>query len=151
MPLEVPRIEDDVLSSSSLILADSIEKVDTRSIGTGMFVLGSSKVRPKMDTTFKRTQKLGIYAQFYNFEVDEQTRKPDGIVEFEVIKKGTNEKIVEPYSEAVSGMQGGAMQVTLKKQLNLADFTPGDYIVNIKVTDKKRNQTVTKTATFTVT
>jgi len=151
MPLEVPRIDDDTLSASSLILADSIEKVDTRSIGTGMFVIGGWKVRPRLDNTFKRTEKLGIYAQFYNFEVDEQTRKPDGTVEYEVIKKGTNEKIVEPYTEEVSKLPGGASQVIVKKQLSLKDFTPGEYTVNIKVFDKKRNQTVTKSATFTVT
>ena len=36
-----------------------------------MFVIGGAKVRPQMDSTFKRSEKLGIYVQFYNFEVDE--------------------------------------------------------------------------------
>src|ERR1700683_4917761 len=47
MALDVPRMEDDTLSASSLILADVIEKVPTKSIGIGQFVIGTSKVRPK--------------------------------------------------------------------------------------------------------
>ncbi len=45
--LNVPAFDEDVLSASSLILADQLEKVPTRSIGNGQFVIGSSKVRPK--------------------------------------------------------------------------------------------------------
>ncbi len=61
MVLEVPRLEDDQLGQSSLILADQLEKVPTKSIGSGQFVIGTSKVRPRMDETFKREEKLGIY------------------------------------------------------------------------------------------
>ena len=42
MALHVPRFEDK-LASSSLILADLIEKVATRNIGSGQFVIGDSK------------------------------------------------------------------------------------------------------------
>jgi GWxTD domain-containing protein len=153
MPLEVPRIEEDALSTSSLILADLIEKVDTRSIGTGQFVIGGYKVRPSMDKVFKRTQKLGIYLQLYNFDVDETTKKPNGTVEYEVIKnnKGSNEVVIPAYSEEVNKLPGGATQVTIEKLLPLKDMAPGDYTVNIKVTDKVRNQTLTRSATFTIT
>ena len=46
MALDVPHIEDDQLGVSSVILADIIEKVPTKNIGTGPFVIGTSKVRP---------------------------------------------------------------------------------------------------------
>src|ERR1700722_12298781 len=147
MPLEVPQLMDDTLSASSLILADTIENVDTRSIGTGLFVIGGAKVRPRMDSTFKRTEKLGIYVQFYNFEVDELTRKPNGVVELEVSKKGSAEKIVSQ-AEDISKQPGGASQVIIQKRLPLAGFDPGEYTVTVKVTDKKKNQTVTKSAPF---
>jgi 5-hydroxyisourate hydrolase-like protein (transthyretin family) len=153
MALDVPRIEDDVLSSSSLILADLIQTVDTKSIGLGQFVIGSSKVRPSMDSTFKRSQKLGIYIQFYNFEVDEVTKKPSGTVEFEVVKnnKGSNQVVIPAYTEDMGKLPGGATEITVQKLLPLKDLEPGNYTVNIKATDKTRNQTLTKSATFTIT
>jgi GWxTD domain-containing protein len=149
MALDVPRLDDDHLGSSSLILADTIEKVDTRSIGTGMFVIGTTKVRPKMDATFHRNEKMGIYLQLYNFEPDEKTKKPDGTIEYEIVKNGSNEKVFEFSEEAVKGI-GGASQVVIEKLLPLQDLAPGQYTLKINATDKKRNQTVTQSAAFTV-
>jgi hypothetical protein len=150
MVLDVPHMEDDKLAASSLILADMIEKVPTKSIGTGPFVIGSSKVRPRMGESFKRDEKLGIYMQLYNFEPDETTKKPNGTVEYEIVKMGTNDKVFE-FSEEVSGLPGGASQVTIEKLLPLKDLAPGQYTLKMKVVDKKRNQTLTPSATFTVT
>ena len=150
MALDVPHMEDDQLSSSSLILADRIEKVPTKNIGVGQFVIGDSKVRPKMDATFKRDQKLGIYFQLYNFEVDEQTKKPQGTIQYEFYKAGTNERIGDPIVEDVAKLGGGAAQVTVEHLLSLKDFAPGMYTLKVKIVDSKRNQTVNDQATFTV-
>jgi hypothetical protein len=148
--LDVPRMDDDHISQSSLILADVIEKVPTKSIGTGQFVIGASKVRPRMDEAFKRNEKLGIYLQLYNFEADEKTHKPDGTIEYEITKNGSNEKVFE-FSEELTSLIGGASQLVVEKLLPLQEFTPGQYTIRMKVTDKKRNQTLTPSAVFTVT
>jgi hypothetical protein len=103
-----------------------------------------------MGDSFKRDEKLGIYVQLYNFEVDETTKKPNGTVDYEITKNGSNEKVFE-YSEPVSSLPGGASQVTVEKILPLKDLAPGTYTLKMKVTDKVRNQTVTPTATFTIT
>jgi GWxTD domain-containing protein len=151
MALEVPRLEDDKLGQSSLILADLIEKVPTKSIGTGQFVIGTSKVRPRVDGTFRHDEKLGIYLQLYNFEPDEKTKKPEGTIDYEIVKNGSNEKVFE-YSEDLSvSLGGGAAQVVIEKLLPLQSLVPGQYTLKMKVVDKKRNQTLTPSATFTVT
>jgi GWxTD domain-containing protein len=150
MALEVPRIEDDRLGQSSLILADVLEKVPTKSIGTGQFVIGTSKVRPRLGDTFKREEKLGIYLQLYNFEPDDKTKKADGTVEYVITKNGSNEKVFE-YTEDLSALTGAASQMVIEKLLPLQSMEPGQYTLRMKVTDKKRNQTLTPSATFTVT
>jgi len=148
--LDVPRLEDDTLGMSSLILADTIERLPTTHIGLGQFAIGTSKVRPKMDATFKRDQPLGIYFQVYNLQVDEETKKPKGTIEYEFIKTGTNERLGDPIVEDISTLGGGASQVTVEHLLPLKDFTPGGYTLKIKIVDSKRNQTINQTATFTV-
>jgi GWxTD domain-containing protein len=147
--LDVPRFEDDELASSTLILADQIQKVDTKSIGTGQFVIGTTKVRPRIDDTFKRDEKMGIYIQLYNFEPDEKTHKPDGSVEYKIVKAGTNESVLE-YTEELGTVTGGASQMVIEKLLPLEGLEPGKYELKMKVTDKKRDQTITPSATFTV-
>ncbi len=82
MALNVPHYDDDKLASSSLILADTIERLPTRSIGHGQFVIGDSKVRPRLSESFSRNEKMGIYAQFYNFSAgrkDEEAEWADRI------------------------------------------------------------------------
>jgi hypothetical protein len=150
MALNVPRFDDEKLASSSVILADLIEKVPTSSIGTGQFVIGTSKVRPRVTETFRRDEKMGIYFQLYNFQPDEKTQKPAGSIVYEVIKKGTNEKLFD-FSEDVSKMEGvSSNQITVEKVLPLKALPPGQYILKMKVTDRNRNQILTPEAPFTV-
>jgi hypothetical protein len=148
--LQVPHIDSEKLASSSLILADIIQKVPTKSIGTGQFVIGDSKVRPRMNDTFQRDEKMGIFVQFYNFAQDEKTHKPAGQIQYEVIKNGTNEKIFD-FTEDVSNIPGASAQITIEKLLPLKNLAPGHYTLRLKVTDSNRNQTITPSAQFTVT
>lgn len=150
MALHVPHYDDEKLGSSSLVLADLIEKVPTRSIGTGQFVIGTSKVRPRIGETFHRDEKMGIYLQLYNFTTDEKTRKPSGTVEYEVVKTGSNEKIFD-FTEQIDKMEGASgQQVTIEKLLPLQNMEPGQYILKMKVQDKLGNQVLTPQAAFTV-
>jgi len=149
--LTVPRLDPEKLASSTLILADLIEPVPTRSIGTGQFVIGSSKVRPRVGETFKREEKMGIYLKIYNFAGDDTTHKPQGQVDYELVKNGSNQKIFE-FSEDVSTLpNASASQVTIEKLLPLKDLQPGQYTLKLKITDKNRNQVLTPSAQFTVT
>jgi len=151
MALSVPHFDDEKLASSTLILADQIEKVPTRQIGSGQFVIGSSKIRPRLGDSFRRDEKMGIYLQLYNFQPDEKTHKPEGTIQYEVVKNGTNEKVFDFTEDIVKLPEASAQQVTIEKLLPLNTLQPGQYTLKMKVTDKLRNQTLTPTATFTVT
>lgn len=149
MALEVPRFDDEKLGASSLILADVLEKVPTKSIGTGQFVIGSNRVRPRMNETFTPEERLGIYMQLYNFQGDEKTQKPNGTVSYEIIKQGSNEKVFE-YAEDAAALPGSSTQLIIEKLLPLKTMQPGAYTLNVKAEDKNRNQVVTNTASFTI-
>ena len=151
MALAVPRFDDEKLGMSSMILADQLEKVPTKSIGAGQFVIGTSKVRPRMNETFGREERMGIYLSLYNFEPDEKTQKPDGMIEYEVLKADTNQKIFEFTEEVAAIPNSSATQVTVEKMLPLKTLEPGKYTIKMKITDRKRNQILTPSASFTVT
>ena len=148
--LDVPHFEEEKLASSSLILADTIERLPTKSIGGGMFAIGDSKVRPRIGSKFTKDEKLGVYIQFYNFGPDEKTQKPSGVIEYEIDKAGTNEKIADFCEELNTIPNSSANQVIVEKQLGLGAFAPGNYVIKIKATDRNRNQTVQQQANFTV-
>jgi GWxTD domain-containing protein len=150
MALRVPRFDDETLASSSLIFADVIEKLPTRSIGTGQFAIGSTKVRPRVSDAFRREEKLGIYVQLYNFSPDEKTQKPNGSIEYEVVKNGTNEKIFS-FAEEVTAIENASpTQVTVEKILPLQTMQPGQYTLKMKVTDRTSGQSLSQAGVFTV-
>jgi len=149
--LNVPHVDNEKLMSSTIVLADLIEKVPTKSIGMGQFVIGTTKVRPRVTESFRRDEKMGIYLKLYNFGPDEKTQKPNGQIEYEVLKNGSNEKIFE-FTEDIASLPGAsASQVTIEKLLPLTKMQPGQYTLKLKITDRNRKQTLTPTAQFTVT
>jgi len=147
--LAVPRYEDEKLESSSLILADQIEHVPAKQIGTGQFVLGSSKVRPRLDGDFTVNEKLGIYMQVYNLKADEKTHKSNATFEFTVMKGGQPMPGMQ-FKETSAELKQTGDQVTIERLLPLATLPPGKYMLEINATDALSNQTISRTAEFTV-
>jgi GWxTD domain-containing protein len=145
MRLAVPRFEEETLAHSSLILADLIERVPAKNVGSGQFVLGDIKVRPVVDDVFTHDQRMGIYLQVYNLGINEQTQKPDAMVEY-TIRKG--DQTVFTFQETTADLQRYGQQITLEKVLPLGSFQPGDYTLDIKVTDRVRNLTLAPSAKF---
>jgi GWxTD domain-containing protein len=150
--IDVPRLNPDKASSSTVILADIIEPVPMREIGAGQFIIGDSKVRPRIDETFKREERMGIYFNLYNLGEDQTTHKPEGDVQYELTRNGSNEKVFE-FTEDFGKIPdlNSASQVTIEKFLPLKSLAPGKYTLRMKVTDKIRNQVLTPVADFTVT
>jgi len=153
--VQVPDFADDRLVASSLILADQMEPVAAKNVGTGSFVIGATKVRPRVPpsdgkpVTFKRGQKLNFWMQVYNLSVDEKTHKPSATVEYNVINAATNAAVVHTV-ESTEQMGNVGEQVTLQKTLAAASLNPGIYRIQIKVNDNISKQTVDPTATFAV-
>jgi len=145
--LMVPHFEENKLSNSSLILADLIQPLPTSQVGTGMFVIGGTKVRPSVNQTFTRDQKLGIYMQVYNLGLDAKTHKPSLDVEYELLKDG---KSLLAQAEDAAKLKDASQQFTLEKQMPLSVLQPGKYTVQIKVTDNINKQTLLPSATFEV-
>ena len=153
--LMVPDFGDEKLASSSLIVADQMYPVATKDIGTGSFVIGTMKVRPRVPSadgkpiSFKRNQKLNFWMQVYNLSVDEKTHKPSATFEYDVVNTATNKAVVHT-TESTEQMGNVGDQVTLQKSLSASNLEPGSYRIEIKVNDHISKQTVDPTATFTV-
>src|ERR1700722_869459 len=153
--LPVPAYEDDRLAASSLIVADTMAPVSTKEIGTGMFVIGNTKIRPRVASAngkpvlFKRNQKVYFWMQVYNLGMDDKTHKPSATVENNVINAATNKAVIHTV-ESTDQMGNIGDQVTLEKPLSAASLDPGVYRIQIKVNDNISKQTVDPSATFAV-
>jgi GWxTD domain-containing protein len=146
--LAVSSIPDDKLEASSLILADQMEPVSSKDVGIGQFVLGSTKVRPKLDAEFHADQALDIYLQFYNLKVDDKTHKNNVSVDFKVTQ---GDQTVSHEVKTGEDIKQSGEQITIQQVIQPKTLPPGKYKLQIQATDLVANQTVTRTADFTVT
>jgi len=154
--VQVPDFNEDKLASSSMILADHMEKVPAKSIGAGNFVIGQTKFAyPHLEpasgqpASFKRDQRVNLWMQVYNLQPDEKTKRPSAKVEYEIVNVATNQPVLHS-SESTDTMGNLGDQMTLEKSLALTSFEPGIYRLTVKVDDNVSKQQITPSVRFAV-
>jgi GWxTD domain-containing protein len=152
--LNVPIYEDDKIGASSLILADEMNTVSSRQIGSGNFIISNTFIRPRVATglatpvSFKRSQDLNFWMQFYNLGIDEATKSNSATVTYQIsdasgtviLQKQLDSKELGEHSD----------QLTVEKSLPIAGLEPGKYIVTVKIDDAISKQEIAQSAPFVV-
>lgn len=149
---EVPKYEEGVLKTSTLILASKLRPTTEQDIG-GMFIIGDAKVIPNLSGIYQKGQEVGIYLQVYNAGIDQTTLRPAVDVVYVLTKDG---KEILRKDEDWSGLSDSGQRLTLARLLPTAQLAPGDYEIKIKIKDRVPNsegkaQTLEPSAKFTIT
>jgi GWxTD domain-containing protein len=150
--VDVPKFDDDRLASSSLILAGTMERVPSKNVGAGNFVIGNTKVIPRVSptistpVTFHRAQNLNFWMQVYNLGIGDNKRN-DATIEYQVLDLATNKQVLNS-SESAAKLNPNADQLTIEKTMPLASLEPGRYQVTIKVNDGVSKQQIASSAPF---
>ncbi len=154
--VQVPEFADDKLASSSMILADHMEKVPSKNVGSGSFVIGETKFAyPHLDSpdgkpaSFKRDQRMNLWMQVYNLQPDETTKKSSANIEYDIVNLATNQSVLHS-SESTDKTPNVGEQITLEKSLALSSFQPGTYRLTIKVADNVSKQQIAPSVRFAV-
>lgn len=147
--LAVPQFKDDELNASSLILARQITPVSAKDIGLGMFVLGDVKVVPQMTRAFYQNEEMGVFLQVYNLKVDEKAHKPDVSVEYRVVKDKDPNPVLK-FDLGADKLPAHGEEMTLQDALTLGSLAPGDYTLEIAVTDNLAKQSIMPKQKFTI-
>ena len=153
--LNVPEYHDEKLGTSSLILADNIQPVDSHSIGEGNCVIGNTKICPRVTAgpafpvTYKRNQDLAFWMQVYNLGIDEASKSNLATVTYEIVDAATNNVILSKEIDS-KDLAAHSDQLTVDNTLPLAGLQPGKYRVTIKVNDEISKQEIAQSAPFVV-
>jgi len=153
--LNVPVYDDMKLGASSLILADDIHPVSSRQIGNGNFIIGGDYVRPRVSAnpatpvSFKRTQSLSFWMQFYNLGINEATRSNSATITYQISDAATGTVILEKQLES-KDLGAHSDELTVEKTLPIAGLQPGKYKVTVKINDAISKQEIAQSAPFVV-
>jgi GWxTD domain-containing protein len=153
--LEVPTYHDEKLATSTLILADQMNLVSSREIGSGNFVIGNTFIRPRVSSNpaspvkFKRNQQLNFWMQVYNLGIDDATKSNQATVTYQITDTATSAVVLEKQLES-KDLGAHSDQLTVEKSLPIAGLQLGKYKVTIKVNDAISKQEVAQSASFVV-
>jgi hypothetical protein len=159
----IPDFWNGELNTSSVIVAEHIETLPApltpQQQADRPYALGQMEILPQLDLTFNKKQELQTFMLIYNPKTNSQN-KPDVMVEYNFYaKQGGAEKFfnkttpqnlngetLPPQFDIAAGHQLQSGQA-----VPLASFPEGEYRLEIKVTDKVANKTLTRDVNFTVT
>ena len=149
MGLNVPKYEDGVLQSSSIILAKSLTSAPSSSDQLEQYVIGDMKVVPNVKAEYVPGQNLIPYMQIYNMQIDQTSQKPSLEVTFAL---KTNGKVVEEMkSTSLNSEQFYyGPRVVLLGKIPLKGFSPGKYTLEIRVLDNISNRTLSTSTDFRI-
>jgi hypothetical protein len=159
-PLTVPNLLTG-LSTSSIILAKDIQPAGVQLNGQQQleepYTVSGYKITPNPVTTFPKTGELLWVFYIYN-EGAAANGKPDVGVDYNFFRAGEDKPFVNMPSSSYNAanlppefnLASGHM-VFVAQGVPLTTFNPGEYKVQIKVTDKTNNESVTRDVPFTVT
>ncbi|MEO0250239.1 MAG: GWxTD domain-containing protein [candidate division WOR-3 bacterium] len=146
---EVPKYAEGQLATSSLIIAERIEPLHGR-IAAGPFVMGNLKVRPSVNSIFKRGEPVGVYMQIYNPGIDQTTLRPARTVEYVLLRDGR--EVLRVPEDGQNGLtKFTTQQIILGRMIPTESLAAGTYTLKVRITDSVNQQTIEPTATFTIT
>jgi hypothetical protein len=152
------------LNTSTVIIASHIEPLPApltpQQQADRPYALGSMEIVPFFETKFTKNSELSTFMLIYNPKVD-AANKPDITVEYNFYQKpaGQPEKFFNKTSPQNLNAQtlppnfdfAAGHQLQTGQAVPLASFPEGDYRLEIKITDKIANKTLTRDVNFTVT
>jgi len=159
----VPDFWNGELNTSSVIVAQRIDPLPTpltpQQQTDRPYALGSMEIIPALDLKFSKKAELSPFMLIYNPKTD-SANKPDVSVEYNFYaKSGGAEKFFNKTNpQNLNGQTlppqfdlNAGHQLQTGQAVPLALFPEGDYRLEIKVTDKIANKSVTRDVNFTVT
>jgi hypothetical protein len=159
----VPDFWNNELATSSVIVAQRIDPLAApltpQQQADRPYALGMMEIVPTFETKFTKKAELSTFMLIYNPKVD-AANKPDVSVEYNFYQKlsGQPEKFFNKTNPQNLNAQtlppnfdfAQGHQLQSGQAVPLASFPEGDYRLEIKITDKIANKTLTREINFTV-
>ncbi len=147
--LNVPKLPEQSLSSSPLILAKVLQPMDTFPEAPQTFVLGDLKVVPNISRVFKTADHLNIYFQVYHASLDPSRSRPKLVTVYSIF---SGDKLVSQLTDAAgtSLEYASELRAVMARRLELQRLTPGKYRLRVEVIDSISGQSTSQETSFEI-
>ena len=102
---------------------------------------------PNISARFHRGAPIGIYLQIYNAGIDQTTLRPSAQVEYTLFRDG---KQIQKQTEDWRNTKMTGDRLNLSRLLASDALTPGNYAIEVRVSDQVSGQSLVRKESFTV-
>jgi hypothetical protein len=161
--VSVPDLWNNELNTSSVIVAERIDPLPApltpQQQTERPYALGTMEIVPALDTNFTKKGELSTFLLIYNAKTD-TSNKPDVSIEYSFYAKQagaekffnkTNPQNLNAQTLPAQFDFAAGHQLQSGQAVPLASFPEGDYRLEIKITDKIANKSLTRDVNFSVT
>ena len=146
--LQVPSFEGDALALSSVVMFSTMDKTDEVNGAPGKaFLLASHHFKPKGERVYNHSEVLSGILYAYNYGLAGE--QPNLTLQVSIFKDGEKRAQMK---DTPFGAQASHMALTIFDiPLNISRFKePGDYTIEITVTDHIKNENLTEKIAFVI-
>ena len=152
--LNVPDYNVAGLTTSSMLLSSGIQQAPAgQTADNDPYIFGQMQIMPSKDGKYKKADTLSVVYWVYGATGD-TAGKPDLTIENSFNQKTADgEKFfnkTQPQAVDATTPYNVAQGIPNFLEVPLVSFAPGDYRLEIKITDKPSGKTVTQNVNFTV-
>ncbi len=162
-PVSIPDLWNGEFATSSVIVAERIDQLNEpltpQQQTERPYAMGTMEIVPVASTKFTKKAELQTFVLIYNAKTDSNTGKPDVFVEYNFYtKQAGGEKFFNKTNPQSLNAQtlpkdfdlAAGYQLQSGQAVPLASFPEADYRLEIKVTDKISNKSLTRDVNFSV-
>jgi len=145
----VPHFEENKLATSSVVLAQRIEEAGNR-VNQPQFIIGKFKVIPNVSNTYKVGQPINVFMQVYDAQMDQTSLRPTVDIEYVLLKDGKEvARVGRTEADKIYDLSG--TQLAYGKSIPSDALAPGSYTLQVRVTDRVAQKTLTPEIELTIT
>jgi GWxTD domain-containing protein len=159
LPIEVPNLSKveatatgdthPVPSAAPLLIVSDIEDLPEGAPADpqnafSAFVLGHARLHPDFGTTFKTSDQASIFYQVYDLNTDPASGQADAVATLTILRDGKT-PVARSQSQITTSVGGSIIG-----PVPFAKYTPGSYVVQLKVNDRVAKKEVVQEAPITV-
>jgi GWxTD domain-containing protein len=109
------------------------------------FRLGRMQLIPYFGSELEQSDSVSFFYMIYNLEVDPATQKADAVVAFSILKNGRTPVAQAPENPVTTPTAASSIG-----PVPLGAYPPGNYVVQLRVTDRLSKKTVVKNQRFSI-
>lgn len=148
--LAVPAYSQATQSTSSLVLAERVDRVSREVDVNGFFRIGSSYVRPYTgiipgEVRIHHGAPITAWIQVYGFAIGATNHKRSVTIDWDIFDLATKAAVFHDHSQTDS-----SDVITLKKSLPITNLKPDSYRLDVRIQDEVSKATLAQSAAFVI-